>query len=51
MKQKILLLISVFSLTANAQNLEKKNFEFSLQQSIEYALKNNYKSINAARDI
>ena len=51
MKQKILLLITVFSLTASAQNLEKKNFEFSLQQSIEYALKNNYKSINAARDI
>ena len=51
MKKLLLIIICSISLTANAQNPAKKNFEFSLQQSIDYALKNNYKSINAARDI
>ena len=51
MKKLLLIIICTISLTANAQNPEKKNFEFSLQQSIDHALKNNYKSINAARDI
>ena len=51
MKKLLLIIICTISLTANAQNPEKRNFEFSLQQSIDYALKNNYKSINAARDI
>ena len=51
MKQLFLIIICTISLTANAQNPAKKNFEFSLQQAIDYALKNNYKSINAARDI
>ena len=51
MKQLILIIICAISLTANAQNPAKKNFQFSLQQAIDHALKNNYKSINAARDI
>jgi outer membrane protein len=51
MKQLFILLICVFSLTANAQNPTKQNFNFSLQQAIDYAVKNNYKSINANRDI
>ena len=51
MKQLFLIIICAISLMANAQNPAKKNFEFSLQQAIDHALKNNYKSINAARDI
>ena len=51
MKKLLLIIICTISLTANAQNAAKKNFEFSLQQAIDHALKNNYKSINAARDI
>ena len=51
MKRIILILIAVFSLTANAQNIAKQNFSFSLQQAIDHAVKNNYKSINANRDI
>ena len=51
MKQLFLLLICVFSLTANAQNTANQNFSFTLQQAIDYAIKNNYKSINANRDI
>jgi outer membrane protein len=51
MKQLFLILICVFSLTANAQNTAKQNFSFSLQQAIDHAVKNNYKSINASRDI
>lgn len=34
-----------------AQQTPLKNYEFSLNQAIEHALKNNYSSINAARDI
>jgi outer membrane protein len=51
MKQLFILLICVFSLTTNAQNKAKQDFSFSLQQAIDYAMKNNYKSINASRDI
>ena len=52
MINKILLTLTlVFSLTANAQQPTKQNFSFSLQQAIEHAQKNNYKSINASRDI
>ncbi|MBC7641714.1 MAG: TolC family protein [Flavobacterium sp.] len=52
MTNKILLtLIIAFVINANAQKTERQNFNFSLQQAIEYAQKNNYKSINAGRDI
>jgi outer membrane protein len=51
MKQLLFILTCVFSLSANAQNPAKQNFSFSLQQAIDYAIKNNYKSINASRDI
>ncbi len=51
MKNIFFTLILFFSLTTNAQNPAKQNYSFSLQQAIEHALKNNYKSINANRDI
>jgi outer membrane protein len=51
MKQFLLVTIFVFSQLANAQEPAKQNYSFSLQQVIEYAIKNNYKSINANRDI
>jgi outer membrane protein len=51
MKQFILVTILVISHIVNAQNPPKQNFNFSLQQAIDHALKNNYKSINANRDI
>ena len=51
MKQIFLALFFIFLLTAKAQNSTKQNYNFSLQQAIDYATKNNYKSINANRDI
>ncbi len=51
MKQIFILLVCVFSLITNAQQPIKQNFNFTLAQAIEYAIKNNYKSINANRDI
>lgn len=51
MKRFFTITIIIFSLTANAQNPAKQNFSFSLQQAIDHAVKNNYKSINANRDI
>ncbi len=51
MKQIFLALFFIFSLTAKAQNSTKQNYNFSLQQAIDHAVKNNYKSINANRDI
>ncbi len=51
MKQIFIIFIGVFSLTANAQNTSKQSFSFSLQDAINHAVKNNYKSINASRDI
>ncbi len=51
MKQIIITLIGLFTVMAHAQNATKQNFSFSLQQAIDHAVKNNYKSINAGRDI
>jgi outer membrane protein len=51
MKQFLLVTILVISHIVNAQNPAKQNFSFSLQQAIDHAIKNNYKSINANRDI
>ena len=51
MKKSFFITILILTLAANAQNAEKQSFSFSLPQAIEHALKNNYKSINAARDI
>lgn len=50
MKNKliIILLLTVGFLQAQDQ---KQSYSFSLQQAIEYAIKNNYASINADRDI
>ena len=50
MKQKIVILILLFAGFVQAQE-EKKNYSFSLQEAIEYAIQNNYKAINANRDI
>ena len=51
MKKLFLILICVFSLTANAQQPTKQNYSFSLQQAIDHALQNNYSAINSGRDI
>jgi outer membrane protein TolC len=49
MKKLFLIPLFVFVLTAKAQ--EQKNYNFSLEQAIGYALTNNYSVINATRDI
>ena len=51
MKQKLTLLFLVIASILFAQEGEKKAYSFTLQQAIEQALKNNYKVINAERDI
>ncbi|MBC7440456.1 MAG: TolC family protein [Flavobacterium sp.] len=52
MKNKITLIaFLVFTLLAKAQESQKKTYTFSLQQAIEFAVQNNYKAINAGRDI
>lgn len=51
MKQLFLTLFLVISLSANAQNTTNQTYNFSLEQAISHALKNNYKAINANRDI
>lgn len=51
MKQLLFITICVFSITTNAQNPTKQSYNFSLEQAINHALTNNYKSINASRDI
>lgn len=48
--KNFLILLFTISLTANAQDA-KKNYSFTLQQAITYALENNYTAINANRDI
>lgn len=50
MKKLFLIPIFIFTLTTKAQEV-KKNFNFSLDQAISYALTNNYSAINAGRDI
>ena len=52
MKNKIIIIaLLIFTLLAKAQESQKQNYTFSLQQAIEHAVQNNYKSINAGRDI
>ncbi|NHN26970.1 TolC family protein [Flavobacterium jejuense] len=50
MKHKIVILILLFVSFVNAQE-EKKEYSFTLQEAINYAIQNNYKAINAGRDI
>jgi outer membrane protein TolC len=50
MKQKLTLLCFMIASTLFAQEA-KKSYSFSLEQSIEYAVKNNYSMINANRDV
>jgi len=51
MKHLFLYLFFVISLTSNAQNSNNQNFNFSLQQAIDYGLKNNNLVKNATLDI
>ena len=51
MKKLRLLFIIMLTVAANSQTNDKKSYSFSMQQAIDFALKNNYKSINASRDI
>jgi outer membrane protein len=50
MKQKLTLLCFIIASTLFAQEA-KKSYSFSLEQSIEHAVKNNYSMINANRDV
>ena len=50
MKKLILIPILILAITAKSQET-KKEFNFSLEQAISYAIANNYSSINAGRDI
>ena len=50
MKKQITILLLLFASILQAQD-QKQNYSFSLQQSIDHALQNNYSSINAGRDI
>ena len=49
MKQTIIITLLLFVGFTNAQ--EKEIYAFTLDQAIEHALQNNYKAINASRDI
>lgn len=48
--QLIVLLTLSFVLQAQTNTL-KESYSFSLNEAIDYALKNNYSAINAGRDI
>lgn len=50
MKQIIIITFLLFVGFTNAQD-KKESYAFSLDQAIEHALQNNYKAINAGRDI
>lgn len=50
MKHKIVMLLLLFVSFVNAQE-EKKSYSFSLQEAIDFAIQNNYKAINAGRDV
>ena len=50
MKQKIIITFLLFASLIQAQKSEVK-YSFTLEQAIEFALQNNYKAINASKDI
>ena len=50
MKQTIIITLLLFASLINAQD-NKEKYSFTLDQAIEHALQNNYKAINASRDI
>ena len=50
MKQTIIITFLLFASLINAQD-KKETYSFTLDQAIEHALKNNYKAINASKDI
>jgi outer membrane protein TolC len=50
MKKIVLLTLTLFALSINAQDT-KKSYSFSLQEAINHALENNYSAINSSRDI
>jgi outer membrane protein TolC len=41
----------MFVIAANSQTASKQNYNFSMEQAIEFATQNNYKALNAARDV
>lgn len=43
--------LTVVNAQETSRNKPEQNYSFSLEQAIEYALKNNYSAINASRDI
>lgn len=51
MKKFILLITFIIAIAANSQTNSQQNYSFSMQQAIDYAIQNNYKAINASRDI
>jgi outer membrane protein len=50
MRQTIIITFLLFASLINAQD-KKEVYSFTLDQAIEHALKNNYKAINASKDI
>lgn len=50
MKHKLIATLFLFYFAAFAQD-KKESYSFTLQQAIDHAIKNNYASINASRDI
>jgi outer membrane protein len=51
MKNSFLLTFLLIAFASQSQTKSNQNYNFSLQQAIEFATQNNYKSINASRDI
>jgi outer membrane protein TolC len=51
MKNPLFITFLLITLSVNAQNDSAQNYNFSLDQAINHALKNNYKAINSTRDI
>ncbi len=50
MKQTLIITLLLFASLIHAQD-KKESYSFTLDQAIEHALQNNYKAINAGRDI
>lgn len=48
---KFTLFLLLFCVGTQAQETTKKSYSFTLQEAIEYAIENNYQSINSGRDI
>lgn len=49
--KKLFFAFLLITISANAQQTTKETYNFTLQQAIDYAVKNNYSVINANRDL